>query len=701
MSSIAPPGNDISKWPKALPSTNQIAVVEAAKNVTTQAGSSTKTMQLINSSIARYSQFFTAHFGLQPTQQMYNTYFKNKNVTQGAGTLAIAQEIMAFKDPAPEDYGLTREVLIGIIVAMSRIESLEGGKQAAKAEADALLEPAVFTLDVRPTAEAYIAYQETQSTKNLSSILKNKTGASVGAVWNGFTKTEVRDPKNNKFIRYEFSKQHPDGYKIHGDRILYYYYQAYSKTPKYFWEFSSRHRIRYHIDPKDKSKVDIVVVSVDPATGAQSQSGFYRVATSTNQNDLSNPGFFLARVKEKLFPELFLLTDGIVLSTDERKSAYLDQLNTAVNMWTGIPDKAQTPITVTLSQEYTFNPTDGVQNSPNNKTTVPYNYLQINLQPTGIEEAMRRILDINHPSGNAVLKWLAYVNNSSAGTHPTSNNFIVQPNEGEYQYKVITSQSSWNWFTTVTMPNTIACLVQVLGHPYLYQNGLAQVKNIAKSSPQIQSFLAGSARDLPNANLYLQYYLANAFKIMELAGWPEGPPQQMFKAPFDDQADISMLVGMFNGHMNEKSTIAPPMMAISEPVQMAIAHKMKMVAQTGGQANYEILFSLKKGSAYAGKKPDKVYFYTPHSTDQRAGQALNMMLYTKNSKTVVTRTSVADRTMTNLPVQIEPKRISRGFTATGELSDISGGAIVATSGMVIGGLLVGTWALSKWANQRG
>ena len=47
--------------------------------------------------------------------------------------------------------------------------------------------------------------------------------------------------------------------------------------------------------------------------------------------------------------------------------------------------------------------------------------------------------------------------------------------------------------------------------------------------------------------------------ILQAADITTAPPQLMFEAPFDDQRDVDVLVGMFNAHMNE-SQQWPPMM---------------------------------------------------------------------------------------------------------------------------------------------
>ena len=64
----------------------------------------------------------------------------------------------------------------------------------------------------------------------------------------------------------------------------------------------------------EPNKILASVFEVDPATGAISGGKEYVVAYSTNSNDVEAPNYFLSQVKSKLFPEVYLMEDGITLT---------------------------------------------------------------------------------------------------------------------------------------------------------------------------------------------------------------------------------------------------------------------------------------------------------------------------------------------------------------------------------------------------
>ena len=113
-----------------------------------------ETKRLIGAQINQYSTFFVAHFGLNVVDEMQKKFFPpGHSVRQGGGagnTLGIAQEIMAYKDPAPESVGLTLPV-VTILNGFLRIPHEQAENQEREAERMRFVEEAIFKLDYRPT----------------------------------------------------------------------------------------------------------------------------------------------------------------------------------------------------------------------------------------------------------------------------------------------------------------------------------------------------------------------------------------------------------------------------------------------------------------------------------------------------------------------------------------------------------------------
>ena len=181
--------------------------------------------------------------------------------------------------------------------------------------------------------------------------------------------------------------------------------------------------------------------------------------------------------------------------------------------------------------------------------------------------------------------------------------------------------------------------------------------------------------------------------ILQAADWPTAPPQLMFEAPFDDQTDVDVLVGMFNAHMNESHAVAPPMMYLPESFTGRVTSIAKVVggdsAKYGGEQNTlpMHLFRFSKGVTYRMNR-GKAH-YTLKTTNPDGGYTTVDVLYTRNTKTILTKTPIASQTITNLPQRIESKRYTGGGPSS-PLADNDMAASVGISTLVTAGAVAAT-----------
>jgi len=662
MTSIAPPGTDTSKWPKAL-GAQQLAVRESAAKVKIANDNIEKNKQLINNITERYKAFFVAHFGIPPIDGIYKQYYatdagggkfvpKNPPVKQGGGpgnALAIAQEIMEYTNPSAAEYGLTKEAVIGLTTAMCRFYDLYTIQQQAIAESQGFLEAAIFQLEYRPSAEAAQAFG-----KPLRSALKTGSNkATSEKPYYGFSNGSTK--KNHQ--------THPH-IQLWAHNILEYYQQAYSRTPNYFWEFTSKHRIYAEVDHQRGGIVNLMVAEVDAATGALGAGTKYTMAQYSPTGGLTQD-MVLAQFKEYMFPEMFLLSAGVVVDAGQRESLYKDQLKTASNLWTGIPDKANTPYAVVLDQSFTYPAGNGVVNQPGQNTSKPVSMLTIYMQPTGIEEAMRKILDVNYPGGSAIEKWFtkSYIPSVSK-----------MGQAQQFSYMTAMSSEDWNRYMRA-VPAIMKSLYSVLNHPGLYKHGIGFVDSLISKSnrPEYMKYATGDQGESSKTAL------EHVKLIMSYANWPTATPQKLFEAPFDDQRDIMTLTGLFNRYMNENHAVAPPTMYLPEAFNGRINSRILIPgsnAQSSAQAgtpNHG--FSFTKGTAYMMSRARTYPLYLSGTTYIR-------VLYSRNAKTILSKTQLADLTMGNLPQQIDAQLVRQTSSTP---TDMDQGASVAVAAVVTAG----------------
>ena len=145
----------------------------------------------------------------------------------------------------------------------------------------------------------------------------------------------------------------------------------------------------------EPNKILASVFEVDPATGAIGGGREYVVAYSTNSNDVEAPNYFLSQVKSKLFPEVYLMEDELLWTLRIDTNTTARELREAVNTWTAMPEKSQTPIAVIMSQQFNWNPTRSF-NGPQagTKDHSPDFYDASDDTTNGIEKAMKKILDV-------------------------------------------------------------------------------------------------------------------------------------------------------------------------------------------------------------------------------------------------------------------------------------------------------------------
>lgn len=597
--------------------------------------------------------FFVAHFGMDPAHQIYSQYFKGKIVNEGAGpgnSLSIAQEIFEFTTPSPVAYGITLNNLSLLTSSMARIDSLEARKEAARTELLPQLEASIFTLTVRPAGLAVkIFNQNLIEAYNKGVRATHRLVADPNKTFYGFTNDSQQ-------------KQHPAGFIIDGYEILNYYQKAYAGSAAEFVSFSNRHRIMANKHPMYPGKIFVGIWEVDPATGAVTGGNQYPVASSTNPDHLNNSGYFLSEVRKYLFPEMHLMSEGIVLNSEERKESYKSQLDKALAMWSGIPNKVATPIAVVMSQSFHWNPQSGAEMKPSDKTTPPVTKLKVMLQPAGIEEAMKKVLDVSHPNGNAIERWFT--------TKHIPNVMITGD---DYKY-VIANMSLQDFTRTYLNPyyQIMGELYRVISDPYIYEYG-------------VFNYLNQYSRDWSKVAVS---------EILKLANWPEASPQLLFQAPIDDEADATILLNMLKNHLAEsREGVTPNMMKVAQTFNGKVASRVQITsanAQSTEQGGLpSTAFKFAKGiDPMTNMSRTKVY-----PSVYPSGRTILRVLYTKSSKAILSNEPVEVTKIDNLPIQIQMQPPSNELISDSAVEfntamKVAGGvtilAIIAAVGASIG-----------------
>ena len=656
MQPIVPKGYDINQFPKALDA-NQLAVREVSATLAKSNESIELTKREINAKISQYSTFFVAHFGLNPLEEIQKKFFPpGHSVKQGGGagnTLSIAQEIMAYANPSAESVGLTLPAVIVILNGFLRIPHEQAENQEREAERMRFVEEAIFKLDYRPTRDSIEAgkqlpnFDGPQGRGGLGRQISYHTHTGRFKASATEYKYGYRNPTGSVLRYIWLEKDHRDGFKVIVKPVIDYYQAAYRGTPKDFWIHSSKHRLGVEVDKNFGSDHYVVkAFKVDPVTGAP--SGFsYAVARAPISQYQGNPGFLLAKVKKVLFPEIYLLSAGVALKTSEREKHYEKQLENAKNMWTGIPDKAKTPISYVIEQKYNY-PYGGPNSQPPanpslNSTTTPINGVRFILQPTGIEDAMRRILDINHPAGNAIEKWV--VNDLMQAT-------VVPTPPNRYKYmKYSMDQAQWKRLES-RYAKTVEVVYLLMDNPNLMTGGptsprLVETVN-APSGITARQKMWGDDSWLINVPtpIYSQY-LQDVIKIFSYAGWPMSVPQQIFSAPIDEEQDLNIIINMFNNYMKEVSTIAPGQMYIPESFNGRLTSMISVAgagAQSSSQAglpNYNFAFVNGVNIPYSKSKM---------VTHRGNLETIKKQRYHKGARTVVTGKAVVGTTAFSMPI---------------------------------------------------
>jgi hypothetical protein len=283
---------------------------------------------------------------------------------------------MLYQNPSPADYGLKIEVLVAILNGILRIPSQQSNDVDLRKKRLGFVEAAVFKLETRPIRESMVAARGLPGNwkPNISKY------ANTGYFSMGTKYGYVQGAKVGNTSPVWLERPHSAGFNIILKEVINHYEEVYqihstTTTPRHFWEANSKKRLGVEIDPKfGGDNYTVKVFNVDPATGAPRGRG-RAVARAPVTNYQGNPGFLLAKVKQNLFPEVYLLSDGVAMHEGGREDHYKDQLLNAKNMWEGIPDKAKTPIACVIEQSfgYPYVKDQPAPKNPSQNTTIPVN----------------------------------------------------------------------------------------------------------------------------------------------------------------------------------------------------------------------------------------------------------------------------------------------------------------------------------------
>jgi hypothetical protein len=283
---------------------------------------------------------------------------------------------------------------------------------------------------------------------------------------------------------------------------------------------------------------------------------------------------------------------------------------------------------------------------------------------------MERILNVDHPRGNAIEKWFTtkYLQNVSAsgGQYNYSKDFRA-PQLGPRGELVVKGefQTAQEYYYAV-----VRCVYDVLSNPKLYSMGLNGFLTYAKSllglksrgsiqtvfhtAPVQSKDIVGrdKVRDfmfgvLQSGTSKPEEMLNHIEEIFNIADWPMTSPQKLFEAPVDEQKDITLLLNTFMNYMEDNSTIAPNQIYVPESFNGKIDHKVSVTSEGQKAGMQAIQFSFIKGiirpTTYqfrANVVHGPAKFYGNQRLVDRPFELLSESLFFTNTRTAVTKTKI-------------------------------------------------------------
>ena len=708
MTSIVPSGNSLNEFPTAYNTPEQLAVRQAYIAIQSYENTLKALMNRAEQILKNYAPFFASHFGLDPMKGIKEHYYpKITSPPSQSDILAKANEIAVYENPSAKDYNLNVESIAAVLSAIAKAPEYTSKINSAKAEAAKYVNDAIFLLNSRPTAQSIKMFVVPQNP-----ILKTKDmykPGSVSTLLKHWTKGNATMLVAETLFGYKGSNYTRTGglylmggsnymswTKVDGtitywtEPILQYYFSAYNTTPEAFWKFSYNHRLGVERDPSS-GKYFAMLHKVDPGTGAPTGS-MVPVAMA----DTTDPSTFLSTVKTKMFPEMYLLNQGVNIGSDERKQFYTEQLKAAEAMWTGIPDKANTQYAVVIQQGFRYpkaaipNGQWAISSPKKNITTAPVTTLKIYLQPAGLEAAMEKMfnLDTQQKGGNTIKSMLLsqipdwkQEENSNIYTTDKINNY--------------SSVGGINYFKR-QFEGIVNMCYRFASHPFTLMFGSEYWMNpLNVNSAQQRELIFGSdmikRMGLTDYAEMTRIYEAWGNGMAYYSNWPEAKPQLIFSAPIDDEADAVELVKMFNAHMSTLPS-PPAQLMVPETWNGSITYQTYVDPNDNNNTLYK--FNIQRGNQYPYRWPDYGTVFYGKSIDTRTSGTTIYEPYAASTKTIVTQKSVSNNVNIDMSIPITvtyqqpvgsatPQPISPDDT-TMALNLVAGSAVIAG---VVGGVM--------------
>ena len=705
MVAIIPPGNYADKFPKAIPNSTAhtagaLVATKANELYRTILKSDAIAQELVN----RYSRFFTAHFGAKPIAGIYEKYFLGKTVSQGSGagnTNAIAQEIFSYTNPTITEYGGTRDTVSMLILAISQtITKLAERNSYMSANETSILD-SVYELEYRPHIESLLVIK---STSDPVSLMKDRVEEAKNTPGQS-----IMEPSTIvKFYGLSglYDKLHPDGYYVQADNILSFYTEAAKfQSAGPFWNHLSKFRLtcikRYSSNVL--SSLEVHLVEVDPATGAPKTSEGSLVAKIGvgnkwhNSTLANNPDLFLSSVRKKLFPEMYLLNEGMTISADARQDVYSQQLANAASIWQGITSKQATPMAVVITES--FNSENYATNAgkayAGKETSLPVRKMQIYLQPAGIESAMRRMLDQNDPAKRMQKSYQSMVGSDAEDSDKEGFVYkISRESVAGSQEKIREYIGKSEMLANITL--------NLLSNPKLYIDGkefLDRAYSDTQRNPDpIWAKFIKQNMDITDAELAIATtYFANS---LYYSGWPTTAPVLLFEAPIDDESDLKSLINMFKNYMIQTAGSHPETLKIPEPYNAQIRANQDTT-------HWHIKFPV--GVPLTNYKPPKsynMYSYQPYSDRipiesgrSYAGTTTKYQHYYLSSKGLLTGKQYGTPMTDNLPVTIDPrakgKTVRTTMSTSSSFTGLNNALMIGGSAATLAAIIGGVWYYNR------